>query len=141
MNTSEQLALIESQTSKKKGLELTERLAEEKVKDNMALRGARKSFQVCLLALLSFEILFLAYIIISQGIKRLLFTNIEFSLSEWEFAPFINVALIQTCILISPIAKDLFPGRINNSKKPVKSYGNKMQTWAKNFDSEMNRSP
>jgi hypothetical protein len=101
-----QLALIESQASAKKGLNLEERLKEEKLKNNEALRGARKWFQTCLLALLSFEILFIAYLIISQAIKKLLFTSIPFSLSEWSFAPFINVALIQTCILIRPIAKD-----------------------------------
>ncbi len=107
----EQLTLIESQASVKKGLNLEERLKEEKLKDNEARRGARKWFQVCLLALLSFEIFFIAYLILSQAIKRLLFTPIDFSLSQWEFAPFINVALIQTCILIRPIAKDLFRGR------------------------------
>jgi hypothetical protein len=87
---------------------------EGRLKDNVARRGARKWFQACLLALLSFEIFFIAYLILSQAIKRLLFTSIEFSLSEWEFAPFINVALIQTCILISPIAKDRFPGKVKN---------------------------
>lgn len=106
----EQLALVGLQSSPKKGLNLEEKLKEEQLKDNEARRGARKWFQACLLALLSFEIFFIAYLIISQAIKKLLFTNISFSLSEWEFAPFINVALIQTCVLISPIAKDLFPG-------------------------------
>ncbi len=107
----EQLALIESQASVKKGLNLEEKLKEEKLKDNEARRGARKWFQGCLLALLSFEIFFIAYLIISQATKKLLFTKIAFSLSEWEFAPFINVALLQTFFLIHPIAKDLFPGK------------------------------
>lgn len=111
----EQLLLIESQASRKKGLNLEEKLKEENLKDNEARRGARKWFQGCLLVLLSFEIIFIAYLIISQAISKLLFTNIEFSLSEWEFAPFINVALIQTCILIRPIAKDLFPGKNTQS--------------------------
>lgn len=103
--------LLESQASPLKGLGLDEKLAEDKLKDKEALRGARKWFQRSLLALLSFEILFISYLIISQAIKRLLFTKIQFVLSEWEFAPFINVALIQTCILIRLIVKDLFPGK------------------------------
>ena len=111
----EQLSLIESQASVTKGLNLEERLKEERLKDNAARRGARKWLQGCLLALLSFEIIFVAYLVISQGIKRLLFTSINFSLTEWEFTPFINVAIVQTCILIRPIAKDLFPGKNNKT--------------------------
>lgn len=106
----EQLALIESQASVEKGLKLEQRLKEETIKIHESRRVARKWLQVCLLALLSFEILFIAYLIMSQAVKKLLFTHMPFALSEWEFAPFINVALIQTCILIRPIAKDLFPG-------------------------------
>lgn len=78
----EQLALIESQASTKKGLNLEEKLKEETLKDNEARRGARKWFQACLLALLSFEIFFIAYLIISQAIKKLFFTETQFSLSQ-----------------------------------------------------------
>jgi hypothetical protein len=107
----EQLTLIESQASAKKGLNLEEKLKEESLKNEKARREARKWFQARLLAFLGFEILFIAYLILSQAIKKLLFTHVGFSLNQWEFAPFINVALIQTCILIRPIAKDLFPGK------------------------------
>lgn len=107
----EQLALIESQASPQKGLNLEEKLTEDKLKDNKALRLARMAFQGCLLMLLIFEIFFVSYLIISQGTGKLLFTNMPFLLNEWAFALFINVALVQTCILIRSIAKDLFPGK------------------------------
>jgi len=108
--------LVESQALEKKGLSLQERLADEKLRDGMAVRQARKSLQACLLALLSFEILFVAYIMLSQGAHALLFTHIPFQLSEWGFVPFVNVALVQTCILIRPIANNLFPSTSKTKK-------------------------
>lgn len=76
----------------------------EQNKNNLTDNGQR----ICLLGLLSFEVLLIAYLIISQAIRKLLFTKTTFLLTTWEFVPFINVALIQTCILIRPIAKYFF---------------------------------
>lgn len=103
------LALFESNEIKDKRFSFAERLDDEKIKDGVAIRKARKWFQVCLLVLLSFEVIFIAYLIVSQAMTHSLFTLQPFHLSSWDFAPFVNVALLQTCILIRPIAKNLFP--------------------------------
>ena len=61
----------------KKAPRFSERLeVENKAKDGEALRAARRWLQTCLLILLSFEVLFIAYVMLSQGAKVLLFTHI-----------------------------------------------------------------
>lgn len=114
-NTEEQIALIESQASPEE-IDSSKLLVSEKIKDGKAVRKARSWLQTVLLFLLIFEIVFIAYLVISQGIGHLCFfekTKIPFALEKWTFGIFINGALVQTCILIKPIAANLFP----NSKK------------------------
>jgi hypothetical protein len=107
-----EIGLLRGQSSGEKGPSLAERLdVESKVKDGEALRIARKWLQTCLLILLSFEVLFIAYVMLSQGAKVLLFSQVPFGLNEWAFGLFVNVALVQTCVLIMPIAQSLFPAR------------------------------
>lgn len=107
---SAKLEFIESKASSKKGIKsFKERKQEEELNDSKWIRWLRITLQVSLLLILLFEILFVSYVMLSQGIHHLLFTDIPFKLSEWAFAPFISVAIAQTCILIQPIAKNLFP--------------------------------
>jgi hypothetical protein len=110
-----EIDLLRAQPSTEKGPSLAERLeVENKAKDGEALRTARKWLQTCLLILLSFEVLFIAYVMLSQGAKILLFSSLPFGLNEWAFGLFVNVALVQTCVLIMPIAQSLFP--VNHPK-------------------------
>ena len=112
MTKESEIDLLRGQSSSEKGPSLSEQLeVENKRKDGEALRMARKWLQLCLLVLLSFEVMFIAYVMLSQGAGVLLFTQIPFKLNEWAFGLFVNVALVQTCILIQPIAKNLFPSR------------------------------
>lgn len=93
---------------------LSERIADlierdDGVKNSESKRKLRHWLQYFLLSLLTIEILFLIYIIISQGIKHLLFTSTPFLPNEWSFGSFCNIALLQTFFLIRPIANNLFP--------------------------------
>lgn len=104
------IQIIERQSSSKKGIKsFKERKEDEHINNSKWSRRLRIVLQSTLLGLLSTEILFICYVMISQGIKRLLFTDIPFELNNWAFATFINVAIVQTCVLINPIANSLFP--------------------------------
>ena len=112
---SDLLELIHSQSMDNQGLSLSDKLFDINKKDREAVRTARNLLQKVLLGFLGFEIFFIAYIMISQAVKFLIpFKSIPFSLTDWQFTPFVTVALVQTCILIRPIANNLFP---NNKKE------------------------
>lgn len=93
------------------GLSLEEKRAAREEKDSDSTRKLRHGLQYFLLVLLTIEVVFLMYIILSQGVSLLLFTKDHFTLNQWAFGIFANAALAQTYFLIRPIAADLFPGK------------------------------
>ena len=97
------MELLESQASKKKGIKQSNPKEDSWIK-------SRESLQSFLIFLLLCEIIFTFYLVLSQGIGKLLFTNIRFEITQWIFGTFINGIVIQTFFLIKPIVKNLFPG-------------------------------
>ena len=93
------------------GLGLEKMYADEARRNKYSNLKLRHGLHWFLLILLTIEVVFLMFIIISQGAGLLLFTKEHFSLNEWAFGIFSNGALAQTYFLIKPVVADLFPGK------------------------------